>query len=121
MNLTQRRGIESARERNEIRAYYACGAVFALIAESASGRSFFTFVKTLVDSNGSRHREPRRMAGSARRAVEKPDLSRDIARMLDPGRARSEGIHRIAVQARRLFAQRRRPGHAAAALKPNSS
>ena len=51
VNLTRRRGVESARERNENRAYYACGAVFALIAESASGRSFFTSVKTLVDSN----------------------------------------------------------------------
>jgi hypothetical protein len=36
--LTKRRGIESARERNENRAYYSCGAVFGLIAENASGR-----------------------------------------------------------------------------------
>jgi hypothetical protein len=51
VNLTRRRGIEGARERNESRAYYACGAVFGLVAESASGKPFFAFVKTLVDSN----------------------------------------------------------------------
>ena len=86
VNLTRRRGIESARERNENRAYYACGAVFGLIAESASGRSFFTFVKRIVDAN--------RVDGIVSRAEwlaaldaasGKPDLSRDIARMLDRG------------------------------------
>lgn len=85
-SLTRRRGIESARERNESRAYYACGAVFGLIAESASGRSFFVFVKKIIDSN--------RMDGIVTRAEwlaaldaasGKPDLSRDIARLLDRG------------------------------------
>ena len=41
ISLTQRRGVETARERGEQRAYYACGAVFGLVAESGSGRSFF--------------------------------------------------------------------------------
>ena len=84
--LSQRRGIETARARNETRAYYACGAVFGLIAESASGRSFFVFVKKIIDAN--------RVDGVVTRAEwlaaldaasRKPDLSRDIARMLDRG------------------------------------
>ncbi len=86
VGLSYRRGIETARNRNEVRAYYACGAVFGLIAESASGRSFFTFVKKLIDAN--------RVDGIVTRAEwlaaldaasRKPDLSRDIARMLDKG------------------------------------
>jgi len=85
-NLTRRRGVESARERNENRAYYACGAVFALIAESASGRSFFTFVKTLVDSNRADGIVSRAEWLTALDSVSrKPDLSRDIARLLDRG------------------------------------
>ena len=86
VSLTRRRGIETARERNEQRAYYACGAVFGLIAESASGRSFFVFVKKIIDSN--------RVDGIVSRAewlaalddaTRKPDLSRDIERLLDRG------------------------------------
>ena len=86
MTFTRRRGIETARERNESRAYYACGAVFGLVAESASGRSFFAFVKRIIDSN--------RVDGIVSRAEwlaaldsasRKPDLSRDIARLLDRG------------------------------------
>jgi len=86
VKLTRRRGIETARDRNETRAYYACGAVFGLIAESASGRSFFIFVKKIIDSN--------RVDGVVSRAEwlaaldsasGKPDLSRDIARLLDRG------------------------------------
>ena len=86
MSLTRKRGIETARERGENRAYYACGAVFGLIAESASGKSFFSFVKRIVDAN--------RVDGIVTRAEwlaaldtasRKPELSRDIARMLDRG------------------------------------
>jgi hypothetical protein len=86
VGLSYRRGIETARDRNEPRAYYACGAVFGLVAESASGRSFFTFVKNLIDAN--------RVDGIVTRAEwlaaldvasRKPELSRDIARMLDRG------------------------------------
>jgi hypothetical protein len=85
-NLSHRRGIETARERNETRAYYACGAVFGLIAESASGKSFFAFVKKLIDANradGVVSRADWLAALDA--ASRKPDLSRDIARMLDRG------------------------------------
>ena len=45
ISLTRRHGVEDARERNEHRAYYACGALFGLVAESGSGRSFFKFLR----------------------------------------------------------------------------
>jgi hypothetical protein len=86
INLTQRRGVESARDRGEQRAYYACGTVFALVAEAGSGRSFYKFVRQLIDDNradGSVSRtEWLRALDSATR---KPALGRDIARLLDRG------------------------------------
>ena len=85
-NLSRRRGIETARARNETRAYYACGAVFGLVAESASGRSFFTFVKKLIDANRVDRVVTRaEWLAALDAAARKPDLSRDIARMLDRG------------------------------------
>jgi len=84
--LTRRRGIESARERNESRAYYACGAVFGLIAESASGKSFFVFVKNIIHANRADGIVTRaEWLAALDAASKKPDLSRDIARLLDRG------------------------------------
>jgi hypothetical protein len=86
IDLTQRRGVEGARDRGEQRAYYACGTVFAVVAEAGSGRSFFKFVRQLIDDN--------RADGAISRtdwlnaldiATRKPALSRDIARLLDRG------------------------------------
>jgi len=54
VRLSAGRGIARANERNEHRAYYACGAVFALVAETASRRPFTAFVRTLIDEH--RHR-----------------------------------------------------------------
>ena len=73
-------------ERGERRAYYACGAVFALVAEAASGRSFYKFARQLVDANradGIVSRAEWLAAFDA--ATRKPDLGRDIARLLDKG------------------------------------
>ncbi len=47
------KAVETANERNEHRAYYACGAVFALVAETASRRPFTSFVRALLDQNSS--------------------------------------------------------------------
>jgi hypothetical protein len=86
VNLTQWRGIETARDRNESRAYYACGAVFGLIAESASGKSFFVFVKNIIDANRADGIVTRaEWLAALDTASRKPDLSRDIARLLDRG------------------------------------
>ena len=48
--------VDTAAERSEHRAYYACGAVFALIAEAAVRRvkpshDFFDFLRPLIDAN----------------------------------------------------------------------
>ena len=48
------RPIRTAAERNENRAYYACGAVFGLLGEAAArteGGDVFTFVRGLIDAN----------------------------------------------------------------------
>lgn len=50
-SLSRGRGIGSAEERGEHRAYYACGAVFALLVEHESGAPFSRFVRGLVDVN----------------------------------------------------------------------
>ncbi len=44
-------GIASANERGDHKAYYHCGAVFGLVAESASGGDFGGFVRGLIDAN----------------------------------------------------------------------
>ncbi|TXC63656.1 M1 family aminopeptidase [Sphingosinicella ginsenosidimutans] len=86
--LSANRGIASAEERNEQRAYYACGAVFALVAEAASRRPFIHFVKTLVDDNRADATVSRADWLSALdRVSNDPTLSRDIAALLDQGSA----------------------------------
>ena len=60
---------ESARERGEHRAYYACGAVFGLVAEAGSGRSFYRFVRAADRS------QPRRRRRVARRLAERCSMT----------------------------------------------
>ena len=45
------RPIATAIDRNEVRANYACGAIFALVAERANKGDFFGFVRRIVDAN----------------------------------------------------------------------
>src|SRR5690606_24043637 len=49
------RPVETAASRGEHRAYYACGAVFALVAEAAqmraAGGDWFDFLEPLIDEN----------------------------------------------------------------------
>ncbi len=49
--LIENRGVASAEDRGQNRAYYACGAVFALVAEARSGRPYSAFVRGLVEAN----------------------------------------------------------------------
>ena len=86
IKLTRRHGVASARDRGEHRAYYACGAVFGLVAEAGSGRSFYKFVRRLIDENrgdGVVTRADWLSALDA--ATRKPMLRRDIERLLDRG------------------------------------
>jgi len=50
-----RKPLSSAGERGEHRAYYACGAVFAMAAEagqrSSTGGDFLDFIRPLIDAN----------------------------------------------------------------------
>jgi hypothetical protein len=45
------RPVATAIDRNEVRANYACGAIFALVAERANKGDFFAFVRRIVDAN----------------------------------------------------------------------
>ena len=49
--FTRRKGVESARDRDEHQAYYACGVVLGLVAEGVSRKPFSAFVRQLVDAN----------------------------------------------------------------------
>lgn len=86
IKLTKRRGVATARDRGEHRAYYACGAVFGLVAESGSGRSFSKFVRDLIDRNRADGVITRaEWLAALDDATRNPTLSRDIARLLDRG------------------------------------
>jgi hypothetical protein len=84
------RPVTSANRRGEHRAYYACGAVFALAAEAAQKRATggdgFDFLKGLIDAN--------RADGVLTRAewleallqvTGDPDVRREIDTLLDEG------------------------------------
>jgi hypothetical protein len=43
--------VATAVERGDFRANYACGAVFALVAEKASNGDFYGFVRALIAAN----------------------------------------------------------------------
>ena len=78
--------VSSAHERGEHDAFYACGAVFGLVAERANGGDFFAFTRQLIAD----HRQDERLNRAewlARldRISRRPELSRQIGMMLDQG------------------------------------
>jgi hypothetical protein len=82
--------VASANQRGEHRAYYACGAVFALAAESAqkqaTGGDWFDFLKPLIDANredGKLSREE--WLTALRDLTGDPDARREIETLLDEG------------------------------------
>ncbi len=84
--LTENRGAAGAEHRREHRAYYACGAVFALLAEAKSGRPFSAFVRGLVDANREDGVLTRDEWLDAFDIVARdPSLRRDIETLLDQG------------------------------------
>jgi hypothetical protein len=86
VRLTRRHGVASARDRGEHRAYYACGAVFGLVAEAGSGRSFYKFVRQLIDDNRADGMVTRAdWLSAVDTATRNPMLRRDIERLLDKG------------------------------------
>jgi hypothetical protein len=88
VTLSRGRGVATALERNEYRAYYACGSVFALVAEAASRRPFTRFVRDLiVGSRDDRVVTRTEWLAELDRVSRDRTLSRDIGRMLDAGSA----------------------------------
>jgi hypothetical protein len=86
--LTRRRGVESARDRNEHRAYYACGVVLGLVAEGASRKPFHVFVRRLVDDNRADALVSRADWLTALETQSRDrTLARDIVRLLERGDA----------------------------------
>jgi hypothetical protein len=84
--LTAGRGVAAAEQRNEHRAYYACGVVFGLVAEAASHRPFDRFVRALVDAN--RHDKVvtrEEWLAALDRSSDDPSLGAGIARLIDRG------------------------------------
>jgi hypothetical protein len=87
-SLTVGRGVASAETRGEQRAYYACGAVFALVVESSSREPFTAFVRAMIEGNGDDRMVTRGEWLAALDDVSGDrSLSRDIARLLDRGAA----------------------------------
>ena len=87
-SLSVGRGVAAAGERGEQRAYYACGAVFALVAEAASRRPFIQFVHKLVeDDRADRVVSRADWLAALDEVSHDPTLSRDIAALLDHGAA----------------------------------
>jgi hypothetical protein len=86
--LSAGRGVARAIERSEYRAYYGCGAVFALVAEHASGRPFHEFARGLIDANlEDRIVSRSEWLAALDRASGDPALGREIGVMLDRGAA----------------------------------
>ena len=78
--------VSTAPDRGENRTTYACGTIFALVAESASNGDFFAFSRGLID----RHRAKGEVNSSdwlseLDRVGRKPALPRAIRRLLDHG------------------------------------
>lgn len=78
--------ISSAHERGEHDAFYACGAVFGLVAERANGGDFFQFTRKLIADN-QQDKQLSRAEWLARldQVSRRPELSRKIQTMLDEG------------------------------------
>jgi len=88
--LSRGKPVASADERGEHRAYYACGAVWAMAAEGAvrqrGGEDWFDFLRPLLDANradGVLTRDE--WLSALTRASRDPSLRLDIERMLDDG------------------------------------
>jgi len=82
------RRVGTAVERNEHRAYYACGAVFALVAEKASGGDYFAFVRQLIAANrADRTLNGTEWLAALDRASGEPALSRSIRQFVEKGAA----------------------------------
>lgn len=78
--------VASALERNEHRAYYACGAIFALVAEKVNGNNFFGFTRELMAANqDDKTINSADWIAALVRVSGRPSLGKTIATFLDRG------------------------------------
>lgn len=83
--------VASALERNEHRAYYACGGVFALVAERVNGSNFFSFVRGLIaDNQADKSINSADWIAALVRISGEPSLGKTIATLLDQGSPKPE-------------------------------
>jgi len=90
IDLSRGKPVATAEARGEHRAYYACGAVWAMAAEGAvrqrGGADWFDFLKPLIDANRADGVITREEWLSALTAASRDrSLRLDIERMLDDG------------------------------------
>lgn len=90
IDLSRGRGVAGAGDRGEHRAYYACGAVFAMAAEGAqrqrNGGDWFAFLAPLMHANGADGVLSREeWLAALTRTSRDPSLRLGIERMLDQG------------------------------------
>jgi len=89
LRLSPGKPVASAIERGEQRAYYACGAMFGLVAEAAERRQsgdFFTFWRGLIDGNRTDGIvSAAEWLAALDRASGDPALSEGVRRMVEAG------------------------------------
>jgi hypothetical protein len=104
--------VSTASARGQHRAHYACGAVFALIAEGAQRRAgggdWFDFLRPLIDASRADEVLTREEWLSALTAVSgDPSLRADIERLLDEGDAEAAATVASLLQRAGVAATRR--------------
>ncbi|MFN4092563.1 MAG: hypothetical protein ACK4FG_06685 [Brevundimonas sp.] len=88
ISLSTGRSVETAETRGEHRAYYACGAVFAMAAEGVTGGDWFAFLKPLLDASADDKVLTRaEWLGALAARPGGPALVTDIETLLDAGAA----------------------------------
>ncbi|MNU49524.1 hypothetical protein D3C71_384670 [compost metagenome] len=92
IDLARSKPVAEAGERGEHRAYYACGAVFAMTAEGAQkrrdGGDWFDFLRPVLIANRTDGVLTRaEWLDALTRASRDPSLAATIERMLDQGAA----------------------------------
>jgi hypothetical protein len=79
--------LSTAQERGAHRAFYGCGAMFGLVAEAVSKKSFSAWLRPLIDANRADRVLSRAEWLAALDAAGDPALSQAIVALLDRGAA----------------------------------
>ncbi|HRO34498.1 MAG TPA: hypothetical protein PLQ03_13930 [Brevundimonas sp.] len=85
IDLSTHRGVASAGERGEHRAYYACGAVFWLVMEAAAGQDVFGVLSGFMADNADGVLSRSEWLDRLDAVSGDPSLRADIERLLDQG------------------------------------